>query len=279
MRDMPRKVSTPERHRKMLADLDLVRIARDAALAAADYVRTTGRPREPGGWDEKSTHDFVSDVDRGAEELIRKRIGKAAPGTHIIGEELGPELALDGTTWVVDPIDGTTNFLHGYPAYAVSIAAAIDGILAAGVVVHVPDRRLFHAVRGCGAFCNDAPIHVSTISDPGRALVGTGFPFKDLTGMDRYVEQFRQVAAATAGIRRPGSAALDLCSVASGEYDAFWELSLSAWDIAAGTLIVREAGGRVTDDTGRDIGIEHGPVVAGNATMHRWMLGVVTSQE
>jgi myo-inositol-1(or 4)-monophosphatase len=274
---MPRKVSIPEGHRKMLADLDLVRIARDAALAAADYIRTTGRPSGPSVWDEKSTHDFVSDVDRGAEELIREHIAKAAPGTHVIGEELGPELALAGTTWIVDPIDGTTNFLHGYPAYAVSIAAAIDGILAAGTVVHVPDRRLFHAVCGQGAFCNDEPIHVSTIRDPGRALIGTGFPFKDLTDMNRYVGQFRQVAAATAGIRRPGSAALDLCSVASGEYDAFWELSLSAWDIAAGTLIVREAGGRVTDDTGRDIGIEHGPVVAGNVVMHGWMMGVVGS--
>src|SRR5574338_411276 len=170
MRGMPRKVSIPEGHRKMLADLDLVRIARDAALAAADYIRTTGRPRGPSAWDEKSTHDFVSDVDRGAEELIREHIAKAAPGTHVIGEELGPELALAGTPWIVEPI------------------------------------------------------HVSTIRDPGRALIGTGFPFKDLTDMNRYVGQFRQVAAATAGIRRPGSAALDLCSVASGEYDAFWEL-------------------------------------------------------
>jgi myo-inositol-1(or 4)-monophosphatase len=244
-------------------------------VAAADYVRTTGRPREPGGWDEKSTHDFVSDVDRGAEDVIRKWIGEAAPGTHVVGEELGPELALDGTAWIVDPIDGTTNFLHGYPAYAVSIAAAVDGALAAGVVVHVPDGRVFHAVRGQGACCDDTPIRVSSITDPGRALIGTGFPFKDLSGMDRYVEQFRRIAAATAGIRRPGSAALDLCSVAAGEYDAFWELSLSAWDIAAGTLIVREAGGRVTDDTGRDIGIEHGPVVAGNAAMHEWMMSVV----
>ncbi len=259
----------------MLADLDLVRIARDAAMAAARYIRATGRPGDTSGWNEKSTHDFVSDVDRGAEEVIRKWIGEAAPGTHIVGEELGPELALDGTAWIVDPIDGTTNFLHGYPAYAVSVAAAIDGELAAGVVVHVPDGRVFHAMRGAGAFCNDAPIKVSSISDPGRALIGTGFPFKELSGMDRYLEHFRRIAAATAGIRRPGSAALDLCSVACGEYDAFWELSLSAWDIAAGTLIVREAGGRVTDDTGRDIGIEHGPVVAGNTAMHEWMMSVV----
>ncbi|HET7604300.1 MAG TPA: inositol monophosphatase family protein [Gemmatimonadales bacterium] len=259
----------------MLADLDLVRIARDAALAAADYIRTTGRPGSTADWDEKSSHDFVSDVDRGAEEVIRKRIGAAAPGTHIVGEELGPELSLDGTAWIVDPIDGTTNFLHGYPTYAVSVAAAVDGILAAGVVVHVPDGRIFHAVRGQGAFCDDTPIRVSSITDPGQALIGTGFPFKDLSGMDRYVDQFRRVALATAGIRRPGSAALDLCSVAAGEYDAFWELSLSAWDIAAGTLIVREAGGRVTDDTGRDTGIEHGPVVAGNEVMHEWMMTVV----
>ncbi len=246
------KVSTPENGRKMLADLDLVRIARDAAARAVAYIRSTGRPATPAGWTEKGRHDFVSTVDRGAEELIRGTLERA-----------------------VDPIDGTTNFLHGYPAYAVSIAAAVDGALRAGVVVHVPDGRVFHAARGHGAYCDDRPIHVSSITEPGHALIGTGFPFKELRGMDRYVEQFKRVAAATAGIRRPGSAALDLCSVACGEYDAFWELSLSAWDIAAGTLIVREAGGRVTDDRGRDIGIEHGPVVAGNAAMHEWMMAIV----
>jgi myo-inositol-1(or 4)-monophosphatase len=263
----------------MLADLDLVRIARDAAEAAAAWIRSTGRPEHPAAWTSKGRHDFVSDVDKGAEEVIRRMLAADAPGTHVIGEELGPELALAGTAWIVDPIDGTTNFLHGYPAYSVSIAAATDGVLDAGVVVHVPDGRVFHAARGRGAFCDDKPIAVSAITEPGQALIGTGFPFKDLSGMDRYVEQFRQVAAATAGIRRAGSAALDLCSVACGEFDGFWELSLSAWDVAAGTLIVREAGGLVTDDQGRDIGIQHGPVVAGNPAMHGWVLGVVKRQE
>ena len=269
------KVSTPENGRKMLADLDLVRIARDAAARAVAYIRSTGRPATPAGWTEKGRHDFVSTVDRGAEELIRSTLQRAAPGTDIIGEELNPELVHRGTTWIVDPIDGTTNFLHGYPAYAVSIAAAADGVLRAGVVVHVPDGRVFHAARGHGAYCDDMPIHVSSITEPGHALIGTGFPFKELRGMDRYVEQFKRVAAATAGIRRPGSAALDLCSVACGEYDAFWELNLAAWDVAAGTLIVREAGGKVTDLDGADIGIQHGPVVAGNAVMHGWLREVI----
>jgi myo-inositol-1(or 4)-monophosphatase len=275
---MTGKESTPESGRKMLTDLDLVGIARTAATAAATYIRSSPRPADPSAWSVKGRHDYVSDLDRGAETLIRTMLGKSAPGTHIVGEELGSELMLDGIAWIVDPIDGTTNFLHGYPAYSVSIAAAIDGVLEAGVVVHVPDGRVFHAVKGQGAFCNDEPIHVSVITDPGHALIGTGFPFKDLSGMDQYVAQFRRVASSTAGIRRAGSAALDLCSVACGEFDAFWELSLSAWDVAAGTLMVREAGGAVTDTSGRDIGIQHGPVVAGNAVMHGWLLDVVGQQ-
>ncbi len=259
----------------MVTDLNLVHIAERAARAAGDYIRTTGRPADSLRWSEKGRHDYVSDVDRGAEELIRTILAESAPGTHVVGEELGPELALEGIAWIVDPIDGTTNFLHGYPAYAVSIAAAVDGVLEAGVVLHVPDGRLFHASRGDGAYCDNASIHVSSITDPSRALIGTGFPFKDLSGIDRYLQQFTAVAAATAGIRRAGSAALDLCSVACGEFDAFWELSLSPWDVAAGMLIVREAGGVVTDDEGTHIGIQHGPIVAGNTRMQAWLLGLV----
>lgn len=259
----------------MVTDLNLVSVARAAATAAADYIRATGRPTDTAQWVSKGRHDYVTEVDRGAETLIRRMLTAAVPDSHVIGEEWSPTLALEGTAWIVDPLDGTTNFLHGYPAYAVSIAAAVHGTLEAGVVVHVPDGREFHAARGHGAFCGDVPIRVSAISDPGQALIGTGFPFKNLTGMDRYVDQFRRVAAATAGIRRAGSAALDLCSVACGEFDGFWELDLAPWDVAAGTLIVREAGGLVTDTNGADLEIGHGPAVAGNPVMHAWLVGEV----
>lgn len=260
-----------------MTGLDLVRIARAAALDAADYIRNAPRPDGPGAWSVKSRHDFVSDVDRGAEERIAASLMQAVPGSRVIGEELSPELLREGLVWIVDPLDGTTNFLHGYPEYAVSIAAAENGCLQAGVVVNVPRGELYEATAGGGAFCSGRPIHVSRIAGPGHALIGTGFPFKHLEGMDRYLAQFRRVAEATSGIRRAGSAALDLCAVACGAFDAFWELQLAPWDVAAGTLIVREAGGVVTDLEGSDIGIQHGPVVAGNPAMHGWLLGITSS--
>ena len=260
-----------------MTGLDLVRIARAAALEAADYIRNAPRPDSPGPWSEKSRHDFVSDVDRGAEARIAAALTRAVPGSRVIGEELSPELLREGLVWIVDPLDGTTNFLHGYPEYAVSIAAAEDGRLQAGVVVNVARDDVYEAAAGGGALRNGESIHVSGITDPGHALIGTGFPFKHLDGMDRYVSQFRRVAEATSGIRRAGSAALDLCAVACGAFDAFWELQLAPWDVAAGTLIVREAGGVVTDLDGNDIGIQHGPVVAGNPAMHGWLLGITSS--
>ena len=259
-----------------MTGLDLVRIARTAALEAADHVRNAPRPDGPGAWSEKSRHDFVSDVDRGAEALIAAALTRAVPGSRVIGEELSPGLLSEGLVWIVDPLDGTTNFLHGYPEYAVSVAAAEDGRLQAGVVVHVTQGEIYEAAAGGGAFRNGERIQVSRITDPGHALIGTGFPFKHLDGMDRYLEQFRRVAEATSGIRRAGSAALDLCAVACGAFDAFWELQLAPWDVAAGTLIVREAGGVVTDLEGNDIGIQHGPVVAGNPGMQEWLIGMLT---
>jgi myo-inositol-1(or 4)-monophosphatase len=158
------------------------------------------------------------------------------------------------------------------PAYAVSIGAAVDGVLEAGVVVHVPHGETYGARRGGGAWMGERRLRVSSIADPDAALIATGFPFRENDRLDAYLEQFRRVAARTSGIRRPGSAALDLADVAAGRVEAFWEQRLSAWDIAAGTLLVREAGGVVTDFTGRDVGVEHTGVVAGNPTMHAWLL-------
>jgi myo-inositol-1(or 4)-monophosphatase len=175
-------------------------------------------------------------------------------------------------TYVVDPLDGTTNFLHGYPWYAVSIGALVSGELAAGIVVNVPTGEVFSAVRGGGAFRNEEPIRVSENADPSRALVGTGFPFKNLDKLDAYQRQFAAVTRRTAGIRRAGAAALDLCDVACGRFDAFWELNLAPWDVAAGILIVREAGGIVTDTDGREANVGFGPIVAGSPAMHGWLL-------
>jgi myo-inositol-1(or 4)-monophosphatase len=155
------------------------------------------------------------------------------------------------------------------------IAAAVDGVLEAGVVHHVPHGETYFASRGGGAWLGDRRLKVSVIDDPEFALIGTGFPFRDLSRLDEYQRQFGRVAAATSGIRRAGAAALDLADVAAGRFDGFWEQRLSAWDIAAGSLLIREAGGAITDFTGRDIGVEHTGIVAGNPRIHQWLLAIL----
>jgi myo-inositol-1(or 4)-monophosphatase len=257
--------------------LDLLHLARAAAAGAAGYLRSVQRPADPSRWTFKGSRDFVTEVDRTAEQMIAE-ILLAVPGGRMVGEELRPEIVTDGLVWIVDPLDGTTNFLHDFPNYAVSIAAAVDGILEAGVVLQVPRNEMYHAWRGGGAWQGERRLSVSAIEDPAFALIGTGFPFKDLTRLAEYQRQFARVAARTSGIRRPGSAALDLADVAAGRFDGFWEQQLSTWDIAAGVLLIREAGGRVTDPGGRDVGIEHTPIVAGNPAIHAWLLDLLASE-
>lgn len=257
--------------------LDLLHLAKLAAERAARYLRGVERPADPSGWTSKGGRDFVTEVDRTAERLIADVLLAAEPGSRIVGEELSPEIVRDGLVWIVDPLDGTTNFLHGFPSYAVSIAAAVDGELQAAVVFPVTGQECYTAARGAGAWQRDRRLSVSPISEPGFALIGTGFPFKDTSSLGEYLAQFARVAAQTSGIRRPGSAALDLADVAAGRFDGFWEQRLSAWDMAAGALLVREAGGVVTDFTGRAIGVEHGAVVAGNPAIHAWLLDLVSS--
>jgi myo-inositol-1(or 4)-monophosphatase len=256
--------------------LDLLHVARTAAERAAGYLRGVDRPADPTRWTVKGSRDFVTEVDRMAERLVAEALLAAEPDSRIVGEELSPEVVTGGLVWIVDPLDGTTNFLHDFPVYAVSIAAAVDGELEAGVVVQVPRQEVYTASRGGGAWQGERQLRVSAIADPEFALVGTGFPFKDTSRLAEYQAQFGRVAARTSGIRRPGSAALDLADVAAGRCDAFWEQRLSAWDIAAGILLVREAGGVVTDFAGRHVGPEHTALVAGNPAMHAWLLDVVS---
>jgi myo-inositol-1(or 4)-monophosphatase len=256
----------------MVSSLDLLHLARTAAERAAGYLRGVERPADTSGWTLKGSRDFVTEVDRTAEALVSEVLLAAEPGSRIVGEELQPEVVTDGLVWIVDPLDGTTNFLHDFPSYAVSIAGAVDGTLEAAAIVNVPTGDTYTASRGGGAWHGERRIAVSVIEDPTFALIGTGFPFKDLTQLGEYLEQFRRVAGRTSGIRRPGAASLDLADVAAGRFDGFWEQSLSAWDIAAGMLLIREAGGVVTDLTGRHVGVEHTGVVAGNPVMHRWLL-------
>ena len=249
-------------------------VARTAALRAGAYLRSVERP-EAAEWASKGRHDFVTDVDRTAERTITEVLLAADPTARVMGEELSPDAPTDGLVWIVDPLDGTTNFLHDYPAYAVSIAAAIDGELQAAAVLDVPRDRLLHASRGGGAWEGERRISVSRITDPSLSLIGTGFPFKHLDRLDEYQAQFARVLRATSGVRRAGAAALDLADVAAGRFEAFWELALAPWDIAAGMLLVREAGGVVTDLEGNDPGLRDSGVVAGNPAMHEWLLGAI----
>jgi len=257
---------------------DLVKLAERAALRAADYLGTAVRPAFH-AWREKSQHDFVTEVDRAAEALIAEEIMRDEPESVIVGEELSPTRMPRGElVWIVDPLDGTTNFLHGYPQYAVSIGCLVDGELAAGVIHDVCRKRTYKATRGGGAFEEDTRLSVSAVTEPSRALIGTGFPFKALNLLHLYLSQFAAVIGAASGIRRAGAAALDLADVAAGRLDAFWELQLAPWDIAAGTLLIREAGGIVTRPDGAADVLsteENGSIVAGNAAIHRWLLDLV----
>lgn len=273
-------MSAPNALQATMHDLDLWRdVAISAADTAANVVhahRGTGAVLE---WQTKGRSDYVSIVDTMAEQRIRDLVAKSLPEARVIGEELTPaDSAGSGITFVVDPLDGTTNFLHDYPEYAVSVAVLADSRPVVGVVLNIPHRVRYVAVVGRGASRDDEPIRVSSLTEPSRALIGTGFPFKHPEQIDRYVRELPAVMRATAGVRRAGAAALDLCAVASGRFDAFWEHSLEPWDFAAGALMIQEAGGVITDLRGAPLSLVRSGVLAGNPWMHEWMLGLLSRQ-
>jgi len=254
---------------------DLVDVARRAAGLAAHELRGL-TPAPATAWIEKGRHDFVTDADRRAEALISDTLTRHVPGSTVVGEELSPHTArAGGVVWIVDPLDGTTNFLHGYPQYAVSIGALVAGALCVGVIHDIARDLVYWGATGLGAWQGERRLGVSGRTEPRHALVGTGFPFKDLPLLRRYLDQFAAVLGATSGIRRAGAAALDLADVAAGRLDCFWELTLAPWDVAAGVVLVREAGGVVTTLDGSPEVLQHGSVVAGNPALHRWLLDLV----
>jgi myo-inositol-1(or 4)-monophosphatase len=251
-----------------------------AAARAAELIRVRAEQRAALIWETKTPGDFVSEVDRAAELAIGEIIHQRHADARLLAEEMSSSTdAREGLVFVVDPLDGTTNFLHGFPWYAVSVAAMIDNDLLAGAVVNVPTGELFTATKGGGARRNGQPIAVSTIDQPIRSLIATGFPFKEGAPVAEYLRTLPKIMRETSGIRRPGAAALDLADVACGRFEAFWELQLNPWDIAAGVLLVREAGGIVTTLTGESIPIASTSLVAGNPRMHAWLLAAVSSAE
>jgi myo-inositol-1(or 4)-monophosphatase len=215
----------------------------------------------------------VSEIDRASEATIAEVVAGRHPDATLVAEEGSPNLSRShGLVFVADPLDGTTNFLHGVPHYAVSIAALVEGAVVAGATINVATGELFTATLGGGARRAGQPIRVSDTTDPGRALVATGLPWSGEEDIARYLDSLPTVMRATAGIRRAGAAALDLADVACGRYDAFWELRLNAWDMAAGSLLVTEAGGIVTTAAGAPCPIAETSLVCGNPAMHAWLL-------
>jgi myo-inositol-1(or 4)-monophosphatase len=226
----------------------------------------------------KSTNDFVTEVDQAAEQAIIETLLGAYPGHGMLAEESGRSHGAKDSdyVWIIDPLDGTTNFIHGLPIYAVSIALAFRGQVQQAVVYDPTRNDLFYASKGRGAFMNDRRLRVSKRTRLSDSLVGTGFPFRKGDNLKRYVQMFEEVMAHCAGLRRPGSAALDLCYVAAGHYDGFFETGLSPWDVAAGSLLVSEAGGLIGNFTGEADYLYQREVVAGSPKVYGQLVQILT---
>ncbi|MCU0768778.1 MAG: inositol monophosphatase [Burkholderiaceae bacterium] len=210
----------------------------------------------------KGRSDFVTEVDHAAERIIVDILLKAYPDHAVLAEESGASGESE-YTWIIDPLDGTTNFIHGFPQYAVSIALRHRDLITQAVVYDPTRNELFTATRGRGAFLNERRIRVSRRDRLNESLIGTGFPFRSLEHLDDYVRMFKAITEHTAGIRRPGAAALDLAYVAAGRLDGFWEIGLSPWDMAAGSLLILEAGGLVSNFDGDPGYLDDGHIVCG----------------
>lgn len=252
----------------------MLNIAVRAARSAGDLILRSTDNIGHLQVDQKGKNDFASEVDRKSEREIINIIRAAYPDHAILAEESGAHKGNE-FVWIIDPLDGTTNFLHGFPQYAVSIALKHKGKLEVGVIYDPLRDELFTARRGGGAMLNNRRIRVTKQNSMKGALIGTGFPFKTAAHLDAYVGMFKSITTDSAGIRRAGSAALDLAYVAAGRLDGFWEIGLMEWDMAAGVLLIKEAGGVVTDFSFNDKYIESGNLIAGNPKMHQIMYQLI----
>jgi myo-inositol-1(or 4)-monophosphatase len=249
-------------------------IAVKAARRAGGIINRAARDVELLKVSAKRDKDFVTEVDKAAEAAIIEVLKEAYPDHAILAEESGASGDSD-TVWIIDPLDGTTNFIHGFPQYAISIAQQHKGVLQHAVVYDPTKNELFTASKGSGAFLNERRIRVSKRAKLNEVLLGTGFPFRYFEHVDAYLAIFRDMMHKTAGVRRPGAAALDLAWVAAGRIDGFWELGLSPWDMAAGALLITEAGGLVGDLTGEPNYLETGNIVGGNPKVFAQLLQII----
>lgn len=223
----------------------------------------------------KSKNDFVTELDRKSEALIISIIKKRFPSHGILAEE-GSSDKGDGTLWIIDPLDGTSNYIHQFPMFSVSIGILQKGRLEAGVVYDPVHDEMFTAQRGKGAFLNKKRVHTTRVKHLADGLVATGIPFRARDRFDEYLASFEKISLGSVGLRRAGSAALDLVYVACGRFDGFWEINLSPWDIAAGALIIEEAGGRVTDMWGNPDYLKSGDILASNGLIHKELCAITS---
>ena len=255
----------------------MLNIAVKAARSAGSVINRAALDLDVLKVGTKGPNDFVSEVDRKAEEIIIQTLLEAYPGHGVLAEESGREHGARDSdyVWIIDPLDGTTNFLHGFPVYAVSIALAFRGVVQQAVVYDPTRNDLFFASKGRGAFLNDRRLRVSKRTRLSDSLIGTGFPFRKGDNFKRYVKMFEEVMQSCAGLRRPGAAALDLCYVAAGYYDGFFETGLQPWDVAAGSLIITEAGGLIGNFTGESDYLYQREVVAGNPKVYGQLVQIL----
>ena len=248
----------------------MLNVAVKAARAAGSLINRASMDLDLIKVTTKSANDFVTEVDQAAERAIIEVLLTAYPGHAILAEESGGEHGAKDSDylWIIDPLDGTTNFIHGLPVYAVSIALSFRGQVQQAVVYDPTRNDMFYASKGRGAFLNDKRLRVSKRTRLAECLIGTGFPFRKGDNFKRYVEMFETVMQSCAGLRRPGAAALDLCYVAAGWYDGFFETGLSPWDMAAGSLLITEAGGLIGNFTGEADFLYQREVVAGNPKIY-----------
>lgn len=252
---------------------DLLTVAKDAALKAGKLLRDNVSGTREISY--KGEINLVTEMDRLSEKTVVDTLLAAFPGHGILAEEGGSIENSSGYIWIIDPLDGTTNYAHGYPNFAVSIGLEKDGEIVLGVVYDPLRDELFYAVKGQGAFLNSKAIRVTNHDKLIRSLLATGFPYDRVTSEKNNLNYFKALLMASQEVRRSGSASLDLCSVASGRLDGYWELKLHPWDVAAGSLIVTEAGGKVSDFSGVYFNIHDKEIVASNGKIHELMIDVL----
>lgn len=252
---------------------DYLAVASNAAISAGKLLMASYGKLKSSQINMKSKNDFVTEIDKKSEKLIIAAIKRRFPHHGILGEESGASTGKD-VYWIIDPLDGTSNYIHSFPMFSVSIGVIEQGKIVAGVVYDPIHHELFSAQKGKGAFLNGRRIQVSKVKTLADSLMTTGIPFRARDRFDEYLISFEKISLGSVGLRRGGSAALDLAYVACGRFEGFWELDLSPWDIAAGAILIKEAGGQITDMWGKENYLNHGDTLASNRWIHDKLLAI-----